>query len=77
VGSDFVYVAVADGALYASTRGEMFCLDPATGAIRWRNSLKGYGWGIVSIATAGGGQTTLMREKKRRDEEDAAVTAST
>jgi outer membrane protein assembly factor BamB len=68
--SDFVNVAVVDGDLYAATKGELFCLDAVTGATRWHNPLKGYGWGLISIATAGG-QTVLMREKQRRDEEAA------
>jgi hypothetical protein len=39
-GSDFVNVALQDGDLYATAKGELFCLDPATGTIRWRNPLK-------------------------------------
>jgi outer membrane protein assembly factor BamB len=71
-GADFVNVAVLDGDLYASTKGEMFCLDPATGAIRWKNTLSGYGRGLVSMAIAGG-QAVLIGEKKRRDDQDSAV----
>lgn len=38
-------------ALFASTAGEIFCLDPRTGAIVWHNPLKKMGTGFVSIAT--------------------------
>jgi hypothetical protein len=42
-----------DGVLYATARGEVFCLDPATGGVFWNNPLRGMGWGLVSIATPG------------------------
>jgi outer membrane protein assembly factor BamB len=67
-GSDFTNVVLQDGNLYATTKGELFCLDPASGSIRWQNPLKGLGRGLVTIATAGGQQTVLMREKKQRDD---------
>ncbi len=41
-------------ALFASAAGEMFCLDPKSGAIVWQNQLKRLGTGFVSIATEGG-----------------------
>lgn len=37
--------------LYATCNGEIFCLDPATGTVRWHNQLKGLGVGIVSVLT--------------------------
>jgi hypothetical protein len=75
-GTDFVNVAVQDGDLYATARGELFCLDPTTGNIRWQNPLKGLGRGLVIVATANGQQTVVMREKKQRDEAAAAAGAS-
>jgi outer membrane protein assembly factor BamB len=33
-GSDFTNVVLQDGDLFATTKGELFCLDPATGSIR-------------------------------------------
>jgi hypothetical protein len=44
-GIDFVNVVFQDGDLYATTKGELFRLDPATGKILWQNPLKGLGWG--------------------------------
>ena len=41
-------------ALFASCAGEIFCLEPKTGAIIWHNLLKKMGTGFVSIATEGG-----------------------
>ena len=76
--SDFVNVVLDGINLYAATRGEIFCLDPQTGAIRWHNPLKGYGWGLVSIAGEGIDQniSPLTAEKRRRDHQQAAAASS-
>ncbi len=50
--SSFVTVFVDGGTVFAGAGGELFCLDGATGAIRWRNKLKGLGSGLVSFAGA-------------------------
>ena len=71
-GRDFVNIALQGDDLYATNKGELYCLDPATGRIRWQNPLKGLGWGLISIATATGNQSVLMREKRQRDEAAAA-----
>lgn len=73
---DFVNVALQDGDLYATTKGELFCLDPSTGHIRWQNPLKGLGRGLVTIATSGSPQTVVMREKQDRDAAAAAAATS-
>jgi outer membrane protein assembly factor BamB len=75
-GGDFVNVVALDDALYATTKGELFCIDPATGILRWQNQLKGLGRGLVTIATADGQQTVVMREKQQRDEAAAAAGAA-
>ena len=74
--TDFVNVVLEDGALYAAARGEMYCLDPATSEIRWKNPLTGLGWGLVTIASAPDSLAVVMREKKRREDESAAATAA-
>ena len=77
-GGDFVNVALDGDRLFAATHGEIFCLDPRTGAIRWHNPLKGYGWGLISIAGAGiaANSLPLLIEKRRRDEESASAASS-
>ena len=74
-GSDFVNVVLNGNNLYAATHGELFCLDPGTGSIRWHDPLKGYGWGLVSIAGEGIVQnpSALGAEKRRRDQQQAAA----
>ena len=37
LGGGFVHLVLDAENLYATTSGEIFCLDPATGQIRWRN----------------------------------------
>jgi outer membrane protein assembly factor BamB len=74
---DFVYGALQDGDLYATANGELFCLDPATGDIRWQNPLKGLGRGYITIAASGSQQAIVMRDKKRRDDEAAAASSGT
>ena len=69
---DFVNVVLLDGAVYATAKGELFCLDPATGSVMWQNPLKGLGRGLVTIAASDGQQGTVMREKQQRDETQAA-----
>lgn len=76
-GVDFVNVVLDGSNLFAATHGEIFCLDPRTGIIRWNNPLKGYGWGLVSIAGAGIPENTLLPQaERRRQDEDAAANAS-
>ena len=70
-GSDFVNVVLDGDNLYAATHGEIFCLDPRTGEGRWHDGLKGFGYGLVSIATENAspaGILALLQEKRRRDE---------
>jgi outer membrane protein assembly factor BamB len=58
-GNDFVNVALQDGDLYATAKGELFCLDPSTGNIRWQNPLKGLGWGFSTIAASSSQQAVV------------------
>ncbi len=45
--SGFVNVYVEADRVYASTRGELFCLDPRSGQQLWHNKLKGLGYGML------------------------------
>jgi outer membrane protein assembly factor BamB len=76
-GSDFVNVVQNEADLFATAKGELFCLDAAPGKVRWRNQLKGMGRGLISIAASGGQQIVLAREPMHREEEAAAVSAAT
>src|SRR5215510_11437307 len=74
-GAEFVNVVLDGGNLFAATRGEIFCLDPQTGGIRWHNPLRGYGWGLITIAGEGIPQnvSSVTAEKRRRDQQQASA----
>lgn len=68
----------ADG-LYATCAGELFSLDPRTGALLWHDALKGLGTGFVSLASDAGGSTNdtaATAEATRRRQAAAAGAAS-
>ena len=68
---DFVTVLWDGEALFAANDGEVFRLDPATGAILWQNPMKGLRTGVVSLATVRSkAQSTpyeTIAEQKRRE----------
>jgi outer membrane protein assembly factor BamB len=47
--SSYVTILVRRDAVYGAASGELFCIDPATGAIRWQNRLPGLGTGIIAF----------------------------
>ena len=77
---DYVTVHWDGESLFASNAGEVWRLDPKTGAIIWNNELKGLGRGIVSLASSRRptqpSELDLSSEKRRRDAQ-AAVAAAT
>jgi outer membrane protein assembly factor BamB len=50
--TSFVTVFTDGDTVYAGAAGELFCLDGASGVIRWRNRLKGLGSGLISFSGA-------------------------
>ena len=79
-GYDFVNVVLDGGKIFASTCGEIFCLDPFTGDVLWHNPLKGFGTGLASIATDNGaksGLAAVVAENQRQDQASAASTVTT
>jgi glucose dehydrogenase len=80
-GSDYVSVLWDGEALVAANSGEVWRLDPATGAMIWHNGLKGFGRGMVSLASSrrptnvGDGDSAAA--KRRRDQQTATVAAAT
>lgn len=47
----YVTVLYEAGVLLVAVNGYMYGLDPATGALRWSNEMKGFGFGVTSLAT--------------------------
>ena len=64
----FVNVVRDRDGLFATCAGELFALDPNTGAVLWHEPLKGLGTGLVTIATDLGGAsaTTVLEESTRQ-----------
>jgi outer membrane protein assembly factor BamB len=76
-GGDFVSVLWDGEALLAANNGEVYRIDPATGAVMWHNPLKGLGRGVVSLASARLAQGAVGHDagaaKKKRDRDAAAA----
>jgi hypothetical protein len=78
-GANFVNVVLQGDLVLASCDGEIFCLEPFTGQVRWHNPLKGYGLGLATIATTespGNGPGPLLDEKRRRDAQSSAAAST-
>ena len=50
--SSFITVSVRPNAVYAGAAGELFCVDPSSGQIRWQNGLPGLGLGVIAFSDA-------------------------
>jgi outer membrane protein assembly factor BamB len=72
-GWGFVNLAQDGEFLLAATHGELFCLEAATGRIRWNNPLRGLGYGLVSIA---GADNTALAAQYHADAASAATASS-
>src|SRR5438105_1067799 len=58
----FVNVVLDGGLLFAATRGEVFCLDPTNGCVRWNNGMRGFGYGLATIAGSDASSAAAMAE---------------
>lgn len=80
-GGSFVTVLWDGEALFAANNGEVFRLDPASGAILWQNPLKGLRTGVVSLAsprtrTASTPYETIAEQKRREAASSGGAAAS-
>lgn len=79
-GSSFVNVVAHEGKIYATTYGEVFCLDPLTGSGLWHNELSGYGWGLSTIAMTdlpvGSSVPPILQEHRRQEEASSSSTTT-
>ena len=67
-GSQFVNVQTSGDDLLASTKGELYCLDPDTGRIKWQNGLPGMGWGIMTITGESDHSSAMAQELLQRQQ---------
>ena len=68
-GGAFVNLVLDGGDLFATASGEIFCLDPASGRIRWNNPLRGMGWGLVTVATSAPSSAVTMAQLRIQEEQ--------
>ncbi len=68
-------VTLLDGRLYATSNGEITCLDPETGAVKWHNGLSGLGTGFIAVA--GGSSAPAAAEQAAQAAHTAAMAAAT
>jgi outer membrane protein assembly factor BamB len=71
--NSYITVLVRPNAVFGAASGELFCLDPATGAIRWRNGLPGLGTGIIAF---GDNVPSVMASAIANDAAAAAAAAA-
>ena len=79
--AEYVSVFWDGSGLFAANSGEVWRLDPATGATIWHNELKGFGRGLVSLASnrslGASGTAESVEEMRRRDAAAADTTVVT
>jgi outer membrane protein assembly factor BamB len=63
--------------LIVSTNGYIYCLDPLTGQILWHNPMKGYGYGVASLASVRGSSLQVVVQQAAQEEEQTAHSATT
>ncbi len=76
--SDFVSLVADEKRVFATTKGELFCLDLFTGLVLWQDGLKGTGYGVVSLAlpdtatasSSARAEQQARLERERRDSSD-------
>ena len=71
--ANFVTVISDEDRVYAHTGGELFCLDLQSGTRLWHDGLKGFGFGLASIALAGAVSASPTAEQLRQTEASAQV----
>jgi outer membrane protein assembly factor BamB len=80
-GSNFVNVVLDGNDVIATCDGEVFCLDPLNGNPRWHNQLKGFGYGLATVATAANvaanAAQVIAEERRRTDDGGAAAICTT
>jgi outer membrane protein assembly factor BamB len=57
--------------LIVSTNGYIFCLNPLTGEILWQNPMKGYGYGVASLASVRGSSLQVVVQQAAQEEESS------
>ncbi len=77
-GSGYVSLLLDGDSLLAAVNGYTYCLDPRTGQQLWFNPMKGFGYGVTSIATTTGHTPhAQLAAHQAEQQQTAASSAST
>ena len=75
-GSGFVTLLIDCDQLIVSVNGYMYCLDAVTGHERWRNTLKGRGVGVASLASVRAQAGNQIAQAAQQQQAAAAAAGS-
>jgi outer membrane protein assembly factor BamB len=76
-GAGFPAILVDGDRLIVSVQGYTYCLEPTTGALVWKNELKGHGTGIPSLVSVRGSSSVQSAAAKEHADQQAAAAAAT
>ena len=76
--ASLVNVVRDNDGLFATCSGEVFALDPKTGALLWHDPLKGLGTGLATLVTdiGGGSQSAIALAQEMQTRAAATAAAS-
>ncbi len=76
-GAGYVSLLLDGDSLLAAVNGYTYCLDPRSGQQLWFNPMKGFGFGVTSIATATGHTSHTSLAEAQAEQQRAAAASST
>ena len=76
-GSTYTSLLLDGDRLIACVHGYMYALDAATGRQLWANEMKGFGYGVASLASVRGGATSSSHITNAAAADQEASTIST
>ena len=74
-GSGYVSLLLDGDSLFAAVNGYTYCLDPRSGQQLWFNPMKGFGYGVTSIATTAGHTPHAQLAQQASEQRQAAAAA--
>jgi outer membrane protein assembly factor BamB len=75
--SGYVTFLLDEDRLIVSTNGYIFCLNPLTGETLWHNPMKGYGYGVASLASIRGSSLQVVVQQAVQEEESHTAATAT
>ncbi|MDP1587896.1 MAG: PQQ-binding-like beta-propeller repeat protein, partial [Prosthecobacter sp.] len=76
-GSSYTNLLLDGDRLIVSVSGYTYALDPLTGKQLWMNEMKGFGYGVVSLASVHGSSSAHLLAAAAADAAGAAAATTT